>query len=294
MAEQPRQPEAKELEQPVLDSKPEPAGEQPQATEDPMKNAQALIDTLNKLGIDSEDPQSAATKLQNMHFASSQMGRYANELGTERQKRQELEARLAALEAARTQRSSQDEFGEIYGQQPVAPSIRPEDVRNVMREEIGNYVAMQNQATQAQLQEYAKIRSDSEFQAVEDLFNKHISNPQVQIAMQSRQTSLGDEYNRVKTTFYKNLALQTRNTLQQLMQQRQQGAAPPHMEQASSQMQGMPVRGDIHDELREMATKSRGTDDDLDAMLNKLLPDDDQFLYQAEEIKQGRLTKGRP
>jgi len=292
MADEQQEPEVKES--PVL-ATPAPAGDstaQAQAP-DPMESARVVLDTLNKLGIDSEDPKAAATKLENMHFASSQAGRYANDLGAERQKVQALESRLAALEATRTQRHT-DDLSSIYGEQPqAAPSIRPDDIRQVMREEIGNYVNMQQQATQAQLQEYARIRGDSEYGVVEDLFNKHIGNPAVQIAMQSRQTNLSEEYNRVKTAFYKNLARQSRDALQNLLTRTQSVAAPPHMEQASGQTAGIPVSQTSRDELIEMQRKSRGTDDDIDAMLAKILPDNDQFLYQAEEVKQGRLLKGR-
>jgi hypothetical protein len=289
MADEQKEPAVKE--QPTL-AAPAPAGDA--TPQDPTESARVVLETLNKLGIDSEDPQAAATKLENMHFASIQAGRYANDLGAERQRAQALEARLAALEAERRTYRPQDDIGNIYGeQQPAVPSIRPDDIRKVMREEIGNYVNMQQQATQAQLQEYAKIRGDAEYGVVEDLFNKHIANPHVQIAMQSRQTTLSEEYNRVKTSFYKNLAKQSRDALQNLLSQTQKVATPPHMEQSVGQAPGMPVLRTSKDQLMELHKKSRGTDDDLDAMLNAILPDTDQFLYQAEEVKQGRLLKGR-
>ena len=293
MSDKVQEPEVKES--PVLEQ-PEPTGkETPQPAPDPMESARQVLETLNKLGIESEDPESAAAKLQNMHYASQQAGRYANDLGAERQKVQALEQRLAALEARRTQQQpAQDDFEAIYGEQRP-PSLRPEDVRNVMREEIGNYIQMQNQATQQQLQEYAGIRGDSEYGMMEDLFNKHIANPKVQMAMQTRQTNLSKEYDRVKTTFYKNLAKQSRDALQNLLNRTNQAAAaPPHMEQSSSQTQGIPQRPGVKDELYDMAKKSMGTDDDLDAMLRTMLPDDDQFLFQAEEVREGRFNKNRP
>jgi hypothetical protein len=277
------------------DPKESPVLETPAATETPAVDhraqAEALLETLGKLSIETPE------KLQNVAYASQQAGRYANDLGTSRNEVEALKAEMAAIRAAQSQpqqhyqQQPQQYEGYDYTPQPTAPSITPQQIESIVGQQvnqaIGRYTQGQLSANQAVLNEYAGIQSDPEYGMVQSVWDRHVSNPRVQLAIQSGQTSLTQEFNRTKVAFYKGIAMNARETMTGLLAQSPRGATPPHIEQSTTQTYGMSQPETHIDRLQEVHSKSTGTDDDLDAMLKAVLPDDDLFLQPPHEIKEG-------
>lgn len=266
-------------ESPTVD---EPSTEQP--AEDQQVKAQELLETLNKLNIDSPE------RIEGVYQASQQAGHNANLYGDAQREVETLKQRLASLEQAPRQRQQpQDEYGYDYEQQAQPQYATPQDVERIMQKQIGNYVNMTRQAQQQQYQEWARIQQDPDYGSVKDLFEKHISNPNVQMALNNGQTSLQNELGRCKVSMYKNLALQTKSTLEGLMKNPSVAQSQaPHMEQgATTPTPGVEPTPTSRDKLQEVAQQSSGTDDDIDSMLQAMIPDNDLFLQLEGEYKQG-------
>lgn len=272
---------AEVMESPTVD---EPTTEA--KAEDNRTEAQELLETLNKLNIDSPE------RLEGVYQASQQSGHNANLYGQAQREVQELRERLSQIEQQSTQqRPPRDEYGYDYEpERPAQQSVSLKDIEGVVQKQIGNYVNMQRQASQQQIAEYSQIQGDDDYNAVKNLFEKHVSNPNVQLALQSGQTNLRGEYNRCKVSLYKNLALQTKQTLEGLMKNPNVASQQaPHMEQgATTPNPGMEPTPTAQDKLQEVVKNTAGTDDDVDAMLQAMIPDDDLFLQLEGEYEQGR------
>lgn len=292
MAEQDMGTEAKE--NPVLEQ-PEAEGTTTQPEVDHRANAEALLSKLEQLKIDSPE------RLEGIAYASQQAGRYANDLGSEREQAQALRAELEELRARvqqqqnRSQNYQPQQYDEGYGYEQPRVNITPEMISSIVGQQvndaIGRYTQGQIRASQAVLNEYASIQSDPDYSIVQDVWDKHIANPRVQMAIQSGQTSLSKEFNKTRVAYYKGIAMNARDTMRGLLSQKPKGATPPHMEQSTTQTPGMPVPETNKDKLRDIAKNSMGTTDDLEAMFTQMLPSDDGFLMpptQAAEFRQPR------
>jgi len=115
---------------------------------------------------------------------------------------------------------------------------------------------------------------------VKDIFEKHVSSPKVQQALGNQETNIVEEYNRVVKRFYRGIAEQSRDVLKKITEK---GGVVPGSIQAPFMESGVitappRVSDDTKAELRKQKEKSRGRDDDIDAMLKLILKDDDPIL----------------
>jgi len=230
----------------------------------PEDRAAQLLQTLDGLGLDS------AEKIQSTVQASSQAGNLANLLGEERKRATQLEQRLAQIEQ-RQQRQPQNEYYEEPTYQ--SPGLTVDHVKAAAREVLGEYVQSQQQAQLATAQEFSRIQGDQDFSAVRPIWEKHLQNPNVQMALQTGQTSLQDQYNSVVRGYYKGLLMQSKEAIQGYVQNRQQ--APPHMEQQNNAAPPKEQKPQQQGSVREIMGKSQGGDDDIAAALAALMPDTD-------------------
>ena len=255
--------DAQPKEQPVLETPKEVKVEV-----QPEDKATELLSKLETLGLDSPE------KIQSTYQASAQSGNLANLLGEERKRAQQLEQRLAQLEQAQRQPKQQD-YG--YYEEPTTQgtSLTVDHVKAAAREVLGEYMQNQRQAQMATAQEFSRIQSDQDFPAVRPIWEKHLSNPNVQFALQSGQTTLADQYNTVVRGYYKGLLMQSRDTIQGYVGKTR--TAPPHMEQQNN---AAPPRENPPAQqgpaaVREIMGKSAGGDEDINNALKALFPDTD-------------------
>lgn len=276
-------------ESPVLE-KPETEGTQ-EPEVDYRANAEQLLGTLEKLSIDTPE------RLEGIAYASQQAGRYANDLGQERQQVQALRHELEELKAqaqARQHNFQPQEFDGYGYEQPqnqLTPQVISSIVGQKVNEAIGKYTQDQLRANQSLLNEYASIQSDPDYSIVQTVWDKHVANPRVQMAIQSGQTSLSREFNKTKVAYYKGIAMNARDTMRGLLSQKPAGATPPHMEQSTTQTPGMSQPETYRDRLADISKNTRGTDDDLEAMMKTMLPDDDAFLFPPTEVAEQRMRR---
>jgi hypothetical protein len=154
-----------------------------------------------------------------------------------------------------------------------ATSLSPDDIKRTMREVVGEYIQGQQQAQLATAQEFSRIQSDQDFPAVRPIWEKHITNPNVQLALQSGQTSLEKEFNNVRVAYYKGLLMQSKETIQGYVKQTPN--APPHMEKTTTAAPPRERAPETSDALREIMGKSAGGDEEISAALKQLFPDTD-------------------
>ena len=120
------------------------------------------------------------------------------------------------------------------------------------------------------------IRTDADYTLVEDIWNKHITNPQTQMAVQSGQTTPKDEYNKLVRTFYRESLKQSKNVLEGLVSK---PATPPHMESGETHTIPLPsVDEEKKEKVKTMTDPSKGwegTDLNIIDLVKTILPADD-------------------
>ena len=98
----------------------------------------------------------------------------------------------------------------------LAKNIRNYAYQSSTCRSLGKFWTQKSQEQQ-QLQEYnnkqmMEITSDIDYGTVKDVFNEHVTNPQVTFALQSGQTTYDKEYNKVVRTYYRTVAKKSRDT----------------------------------------------------------------------------------
>lgn len=239
---------------------------QPEAPQvQPEDKAAELLKALETVGIDS------AEKVQSTYQASAQTGQMANLLGEERKRTQELERRLAQIEQQQRQ-PRQEDYG-YYDTPNQSAGLTADQVEAAARKVLGEYVHSQQQAQLATAQEFSRIQGDQDFPAVRSIWEKHLQNPNVQLALQSGQTNLQDQYNTVVRGYYKGLLMQSKDTIQGYVQKTQ--PRPPHMEQQNNAAPAPEQKTGERPSLQEIMGKSTGGDEDINNALKALFPDTD-------------------
>jgi len=245
---------------PTLDEEPE--GESSGAKE--QQSVQIDVDAVMKEleAIGKTKPED----VRNMHQASVQTGRYANEIG---QLRQEIQR----LRSEREVPQRRQDYGEYDNQDPI-------DLSQVIRKEVkGVYQEIQQEQWDSynrQMQQINKVRSNDYYDLVGDVFEKHIQNPDTQMRISSGQTTYEDEFHRVKDKYLITALQRSRDALGSLKGGKK---AAPHVESGASPA---PVKEPDEDNpkarARKVAAKSTGSDDDLDLMIDAMLPKGDPLL----------------
>jgi hypothetical protein len=238
--------------------------------QEPMDIHSSLIAELEKLGVQKPE------QLQGMAVASEQSGKLANMLGEIR--RENAELRRMLQDAAKPKPQQHDP----YGTEPI-------DIESVVERAVGkfyeNKILKPQQEAQARFSaELDKVQSDDHFGVLGNQFEEYVKVPKVQYAISTGQTSLLDEYHRFKDRYFTNLLSQVTENYRKLLDSGAKGAGkmtPPHLESSHSTNYASPESTpDVKGKLSDIKKKSRGTDDDIDAMLRVLLPDGDPVLQR--------------
>ena len=216
----------------------------------------ALMSELTTLG--KTTPES----IKGMHTASKESGNLARMVGDLREEIQGLKASKS------TPPASPDAYDD--------PSSV--DLGALIRKELGTFwneqQTAQNQAYQNTMQDLASVQGDEDYGIVKDVYEEHLKSPNVQMAINSGGSSYTKEYDRIVRRYYRGIAMRSKEALEQLTAK---GAkvTPPHMESGSPSSPAVPESDEAKANLKKIAERSTGSDDDIDAMLNEFLPKGD-------------------
>lgn len=242
--------------------------------EQPMSEHQALLAELEKLGVQKPE------QLQGMVAATQQTGNLANMVGELRKgldkSNRENEALRMMLQEFKQNKPQHDP----YDTQPV--NIEEIVERSMSKFYENKILKPQQEAQQQFARELSKVQGDDHFRVIGPTFEEYVRNPKVQYAISTGETSLLDEWHRFKDRYFTNLLGKVTENYRSLLETGARGAgkvAPPHMESSGSTNYVPPESTpDIKGQLKDLASKSRGQDADIDAMLKKILPDGDPVL----------------
>lgn len=207
--------------------------------------------------------------VRNMHHASTQAGRYANEIGELRQEVERLR---------------------MQGNTPQPPQTTPYDDYNTGESvDLGNLIEKKmidvwgkiqhenNAAYQRQMQEIGAIQSDEDFHLVKDIWEEYTKSPNVGMRVNSGQSSWAKEYDKVVRGYFRGVAKRSKEALEIATKQGGR-VTPPHFESGTPPAPPQEAAEDTKDTIRKIASKTSGSDDDIDAMIGALLPEGDAIL----------------
>lgn len=239
----------------------------------PEEEAKELLATLGKLGVKKPE------QITNMATASQQVGEAWNRLGEARDQIRELEAKIEALSQQPTPGYDPD-----YGSESLDIAALIETKTGQAAEKaVRKVVTELTQANQARASEMARIQQDADYEAVSDIWTQYLSNPQTQANLQSGQTTLTAEYNKVVREFMRRMLNQSQKVIEGITGASAPGKQEPlHLESGATSSEGALSAND-DDAQRETLKKiidkraagSMGSDDALDAIINTVLPPDD-------------------
>jgi len=279
MADEPKvQPEGEPMQ---LEGAPE-GGAAPEGAVTPeqpsIEDIDAMVATLDKIGVRS--PQ----HLEGIHHTAQAHGTTANELGQARQQIDNLAAEVERLKRApaRQAESYKDPYAE--GQSVDIHSLVETAVRQAVGPELRNFyqnevIGPQQQQSEAYWRDVETAEGSEYFAMVEPEYRAHMANPATQRAMAQGKTSHTNELHKLVGVKFKELAQNLRGAAGLLKEQTSAGTQPPHMETGTPPPMGQPGEADAKKQaLEKIQKEGRGTDDDIDAVIRTLLPDDDPFL----------------
>jgi hypothetical protein len=250
----------------------EPQNTQQAAGEaDPQAGMAEILAELQKVGV--KNPEQVA----NMARASSEAGRLANMLGEIRRENAELR-RIVEQGQTRQPKSDWDGSPDTVDLAKLVENASAKAVRGFYEE---NVLKPQMQARQMFYQQMEEVQGDDDYAVVKDVFEAHLQNPRTQSALSSGEATISGEYNKLVRKFYRQLADKSRVVLESFQKAGAKPGAksPPHMESGTGSAYVPPEqRADQKAKLLDLKSKSRGRDDDIDAMLKTMFPDDDPFL----------------
>jgi hypothetical protein len=263
-----------------LEGAPE-GGAEPTGAEAPpqpsIEDIDAMVATLDKIGVRS--PQ----HLEGLHHTAQAHGSTANELGTVRAENERLQRELeTARRQPRQAEPYQDQYAE--GQSVDIQSLVQSAVRDAVGPELRNFyqnevIGPQQQQSEAYWRDVETAEGSEYFAMVEPEYRAHMANPATQRAMAQGKTSHTNELHKLVGVKFKELAQNLRGAATLLKEQTPAGTQPPHMETGTPPPPPLPKEEEAKKlALEKLQKEGRGTDDDIDAVIKTLLPDDDPFL----------------
>ena len=238
----------------------EPAGEPRRTSESASEDIAAK---LKELQIDS------TTKLENIARSSSEAGKLANMVGELKAQNEQL------MNELRTRNKPQEyEYGEpsIDLEQAVRRGTRAE-VMAILKEQ----QETQKKAQEAYYRDMGKIQGDKRFKALQDPWNRHINNPNVQMRLQSGETTIVDEYYKIKDAYIDILE----ETYSKKVDKITQPASVPHMESDETQTVPIPKEDPrSREEMRKKVSPDKGwtgTDENIKDLFGSMFDKDDPF-----------------
>lgn len=269
MAEEPKvQPEGEPMQ---LKGAPEGATEGQVQPPEQQVDIDGLVETLSKLQI--RDPQ----HLEGLHRTAQAHGPTAQELGNARAEINNLRQELEMLKRAPARQ--QDPYGEPYEQQGLPIDLQAEIMRANDRWYEERVLKPQQQASESYWRDVETVQTSEYFPLVQDEYETHMRSPAVQRALATGRTSHTNEFHKIVGKKFKDIAQNLKSAATMLKEQKPSGAEPPHMETGQVPPERLPEGERARrQELDKIQKESRGTDDDLDAMIKTLLPDGDPIL----------------
>jgi hypothetical protein len=229
-----------------------------------------LVQTLEKLNIRD------AQHLEGIHNTAQAQGSTARELGQARRQLEDMQRELDAMRRGRGQRDPYNDYGEPENQ-PI--DLQSEIMRANDRWYEERVLGPQRQQAEAYWRDVNTVQSSEFFPIVQEEYEAHIRHPQVQQALATGQTSHTNEFNKLVGRKFKDIAHNLKSAASMLKESGQEKAKPPHMEAGQVPPEKAPEGVEAQrQQLRDIHEKSRGTDDDLDAMIKALLPDNDPIV----------------
>ena len=124
------------------------------------------------------------------------------------------------------------------------------------------------------MQDLASVQGDEDYSIVKGVYEEHLKSPNVQMTISSGTSTYTKEYDRIVRRYYRGIAMRSKDALEQLTAK---GAkvTPPHMESGSPSSPAIPVTDEAKANLKKIAEQSTGSDDDLDKMIDTILPKGD-------------------
>jgi len=231
---------------------------------------EGLVATLDKINVRSPE------HLEGLYRTAQAHGPTAQELGQARQELAMLKQEMEALKSGRTK--THDPYADPFEQgQPV--DLQAEIYRANDRWYEERVLRPQQQSAEAYWRDVETVQGSEYFPLVQEEFQQHMSNPSVQRALAQGRTSHVNEFHKVVSNKFKDIAQNLKSAANMLKEQAPRGTQPPHMETGQTPPEKLPEGEQAKDkQLKDIHGKSRGTDDDLDAMIKALLPDGDPIL----------------
>jgi hypothetical protein len=89
-----------------------------------------------------------------------------------------------------------------------------------------------------------------------------------------------DVYSNVQLTWYRKIAERSKNVIEGMGEATIAGTAAPHMEAGQTQVTPQPQQAtEYQDGINKITDNWKGSDDDLDALMKHMLPDQDPFFH---------------
>ena len=234
-------------------------------TEDVQSELNEVLAELKKIGVETPE------QVQNLHTAASQTGKAFNDVGYYKQ-------RVKELEEAMRKPHRNDEY-DYDGQTPI--DLRGE-VKSVLKEFWTEQNEAQRKANEAAMQEYASVRGDQDYQLIGDVFEQHMRKPETQYALNSGQTSASQEYNKMVRSYYRKIAQKSRDAIEKIQGLNMQKSAPPHVEKGTAMQPKLPEDDEKAEKIKQVKKQWTGTDDDIDRMLDALIPVGDPIFQPGQ------------
>jgi hypothetical protein len=137
----------------------------------------------------------------------------------------------------------------------------------------------QQQATEAYYRDVENVQGSEYFPVVQEDYEAHIASPAVARALSTGQTTHTNEFHKIVGRKFKDIAQNLKSAAAMIKEQQPKGTEPPHMESGQVPRERLPEGEDARrQELDRIQKESRGTDDDLDAIIKAHLPDGDPIL----------------
>lgn len=243
---------------------------------DPSQEAAALLEELKSMGVETPE------QVRGMAKASSESGRLANMLGELRQQNAYLAEELKSMKRApkRQQWNDDDDLGDQSASSIDLGELVSKQVRKELHGFWNETQRQQHEMRERQWSEWRKIEGDRNYPMVKNIWEKHVQNPQVQYDLQSGVTTASDEYNKVVVRYLEAIAKRSRDVIEGF--QGKSKVAPPHMESGAPPAPTKEGDASPREQMRKVAEKGTGSDDDIDALINAAIPKGDRIFQYGD------------
>jgi hypothetical protein len=227
-----------------------------------------LLKELEGLGI------SDTKGIQNLQHASQQTGKAWQEVG-------DLRAEVAQLKQSMSERQAPAQNMDFEGE--------PIDIRNVVKGAVRDFyvedvLKPQQQANQQYWNQINEIQGDVDYQnpVIQEMWTKYTNTPNFQQKLQSGQSSMTSEYNKLVRTYYREIATRSHDTIKGLTDKK---GKTPYVESGDSRETPAQVPVDERKEAAHKIDKKRregtvGSADALRDLVNTFLPQNDPIWRQ--------------